>query len=280
MKLSIFNISNFRIDGGAMFGVVPKALWNRSVAADENNNIVLALNSIVIESDNRVILVDSGWGDKQDEKFFRHVYLHGGSGLTGGLQSCGYKPDDITDIIITHLHADHCGGCFINDLQGRQTPLFRNATYHISREQWEWANDSNLREADAFLPENIRPFGESGRLNLIEEGDRFCKNVTLRFFYGHTPGMMLPEIRYRGRTLFFAGDLMPMAEHIPLLWNMAYDLLPLVTISEKQELLEEALRNDHLLIFQHDPQFECCALTETPRGIRAGVKGRLVDLLK
>lgn len=279
MKISLFNISNFRVDGGAMFGVIPKALWSRQTEADEKNTIDLSLTSLVVETEGRVILVDAGWGDKQDEKFFRHVYLHGGSGLVGGLAGCGYSPDNITDVIITHLHADHCGGCFVNAPGGGVEALFPNAVYHISRAQWEWANESNLREEDAFLPENIKPFGESGKLNLVEENGELCPGVRLRIFYGHTPGLMLPEISYRGRTLFYAGDLIPTAAHIPLLWNMAYDLLPLVTIAEKQEILDEALRNDHLLLFQHDPLAECCELTETPKGIRGGRKGKLSDFV-
>ena len=280
MKLSLFNISNFRVDGGAMFGVVPKALWSRQVKSDENNTIVLSLTSLVIETDGRVILVDTGWGDKQAEKFFRHVYLHEGSGLEGGLAQCGYSRYDITDILITHLHADHCGGAFVNTADGSHEPFFPNAAYHMSRAQWEWANDSNLREEDAFLPENIRPFGDSGKLNLIEENGEPFPGVIIRLCYGHTPGLIIPVISYRGRTLIYAGDLIPTAAHIPLLWNMAYDLLPLVTIAEKQEILTDALMNDHLIIFQHDPETECCALTETPRGIRAGVKGKLSDFIQ
>ena len=262
-----------------MFGVIPKALWSRQVQSDENNTVELSLRSLLVETEGRVILVDTGWGDKQDEKFFRHAYLHGGSGLTGGLAECGYRPEDITDVIITHLHADHCGGCFANAPGGGVAAVFPNATYHISRVQWEWANDSNLREEDAFLPENIRPFGESGRLNLVEEGGELCPGVSLRLCYGHTPGLIIPVIRNNGRVFIYAGDLMPATAHIPLLWNMAYDLLPLVTIAEKQEILEEGLRNGYILIFQHDPQTECCTLSETPKGIRAGIKGRLADFL-
>lgn len=262
-----------------MFGVIPKTLWNRQTVADENNTVPLSLTSLVIESEGRVILVDSGWGDKQDEKFFRYTYLHGGEGLTGGLARCGYRPEDVTDVIITHLHADHCGGCFVNAPGGGTMPRFPNAAYHISREQWEWANESNPREADAFLPENIKPFAGSGRLNLVEEGGELFRGVSLRLCYGHTPGMMLPVIEHHGRKIIFAGDLIPTIAHIPLLWNMAYDLLPLVTIAEKEEILQEALMNDSLLIFQHDPQYECCALTETPKGIRAGTKGRLSEFI-
>lgn len=279
MKLSLFNITNFRVDGGAMYGVIPKALWGRQVQADEINTIELSLTSVVIETDGRIILVDAGWGDKQDEKFFRHAYLHGGSGLTGGLAECGYSPGDITDVIITHLHADHCGGCFVNAPGGGTAPLFPNASYHISRAQWEWANESNLREEDAFLTENIKPFGEGGKLNLIEEPGELFPGVELRICYGHTPGLLVPVISYRGKKLIYTGDLIPTMAHIPLLWNMAYDLLPLVTIAEKQEVLEEALRNDHLLVFQHDPHYECCSVAETPKGIRAGRKGRLTDFV-
>ncbi|MRR20797.1 MBL fold metallo-hydrolase [bacterium] len=279
MKLSLFNITNFRVDGGAMFGVIPKALWSRQVPSDENNTIELSLNSLVIETDGRVILVDAGWGDKQDEKFFRHAYLHGGVGLIGGLSQCGYGPEDVTDVIITHLHADHCGGCFANTPGGGATAVFPNASYHISRDQWDWANDSNLREEDAFLEENIKPFSDSGKLNLIGENTELCQGVMLRLCYGHTPGLIIPEIWYRDRHFIYAGDLMPTTAHIPLLWNMAYDLLPLVTIAEKQEILEVGLREKHLLIFQHDPQAECCELTATPKGIRAGARGRLADFL-
>jgi len=279
MKIALLNISNFKVDGGAMFGVVPKALWSRTITVDENNNVVLSLRSLIIESEGRVILVDTGWGDKQDEKFFRHTYLHGGEGLTGGLLRCGYKPEDVTDVILTHLHADHCGGCFRNKEGGGFEPVFPSAAYHVSRAQWEWANDSNLREEDAFLTENIRPIGESGRLNLIEENEMLCTGVDLRICYGHTPGLIVPYINYKGRVFIFTGDLIPTVAHIPLIWNMAYDLLPLVTIAEKEEVISGALTNSHVLIFQHDPDVECCMLRETPKGIRAGEKNKLEDYL-
>lgn len=279
MKLSVFNISNFRVDGGAMFGVIPKAMWSRSVPSDENNTMVLSLNSLVIENDGRVILVDAGWGDKQDEKFFRHVYLHGGDGLIRGLAQIGYGPGDITDIILTHLHADHCGGCFTRGPEGKPVAVFPNALYHVSRAQWDWACESNQREEDAFLDENIRPLGESGRLNLIDGDCDLYKGIRLRICYGHTPGLMVPAVTCDERVFVYAGDLIPTSAHIPLLWNMAYDLLPLVTIAEKDALLTEAMQNNYVLIFQHDPEAECCTLTETPKGIRAVAKGRLADYL-
>mgnify|MGYP001497789766 CR=1 FL=1 len=279
MKLSLFNISNFKVDGGAMFGVIPKAMWIRTTKADENNNIVLSLRSLVIETEERVILVDTGWGDKQDEKFFRYVYLHGGDGLIGGLAGLGYKPEDITDILLTHLHADHCGGCFAKSAVGGYEPVFPNAQYHVSRAQWEWANGSNIREADAFLTENIKPIGESGKLHLIEENSELCEGVALRVLYGHTPGLIIPVITYGEQVFVYSGDLIPTSSHIPLLWNMSYDLLPLVTIAEKEDMLSEALNENYVLIFQHDADAECCSLVQNPRGIRAGEKKRLADYL-
>jgi glyoxylase-like metal-dependent hydrolase (beta-lactamase superfamily II) len=279
MKLSVFNISNFKVDGGAMFGVVPKALWGRKYEADENNNITLSLRSVVAETEGHVILIDAGWGDKQSEKFFRHTYLHGGEGLVEGLNNCGYSPSDITDVILTHLHADHCGGCFRNSPDGSVEPLFPNAKYYISRAQWEWANESNLREEDAFLPENIKPFEESGKLILVNEGDVLWKDIDLRIFYGHTPGLIIPVINCGGKTIVYTGDLIPTREHIPLIWNMSYDLLPLVTIAEKEALLEEAFDNNYILLFQHDVFRECCTLVKNEKGIRADMEGLLRDYL-
>ena len=279
MKLSLFNISNFRVDGGAMFGVIPKAMWSRVAPADENNTITLSLNSLVVETSGRVILVDAGWGDKQDEKFFRHAYLHGGLGLKGGLASCGYSPEDVTDVILTHLHADHCGGCFTNGPDGEPQAVFPNAVYHISRAQWEWACESNIREEDAYPGENIIPFEKSGKLNLVEEDGELCEGVRLRICYGHTPGLMVPIVSNGDRIYAYTGDLIPTIAHIPVLWNMAYDILPLVTLAEKEKLLDDAFENGWVLIFQHDPEAECCTLRDTPKGLRADSRGMLADYL-
>jgi glyoxylase-like metal-dependent hydrolase (beta-lactamase superfamily II) len=280
MKLDLFNIANFKVDGGAMFGVVPKVLWSRVYNSDENNLIVLTLRSLVIETDGHIILVDSGWGDKQDEKFFRHVHLHDGEGLLEGLAKRGYKPEDITDVVLTHLHADHCGGCVRNKNGGTGYELvFPQATYHVSRTQWEWAAKNNLREADAFLEENILPISESGRLNLVDEEGELFKGFLLRFFYGHTPGLMIPFIDYNGRTLVYTGDLIPTVAHLPLIWNMSYDIESLKTIDEKKQILEEALENNYILIFQHDEHVECCTLEMTPKGIRAKDKFSFADIV-
>ncbi len=273
MNIDLFNITNFKVDGGAMFGVIPKALWSRVYPADGNNLIVLTLRSLLIEIEGHLILVDTGWGDKQDDKFFRHVYLHDGEGLEEGLINRGYKPEDITDVVLTHLHADHCGGCFRRSKKGNGfEPVFPNATWHVSRAQWEWAVKNNIREEDSFLEENIKPIGESGRLRLIESGGELFPGFEVRICFGHTPGLVIPVIRYKGKTIVYTGDLIPTVAHIPLIWNMSYDIESLKTIDEKQNILKEALENKYILVFQHDENTECCTLAMTPKGIRAGEK--------
>ncbi|MBN2665183.1 MAG: MBL fold metallo-hydrolase [Bacteroidales bacterium] len=280
MNVDIFNIANFRVDGGAMFGVVPKALWSRVYGADVNNLIVLTLRSLIVETEGRNILVDTGWGDKQDEKFFRHTYIHDGEGLLEGLRKRGLEPEDITDVVLTHLHADHCGGGVVRSSEGAGFELtFPNAIYHVSRTQWEWAVRNNPREEDAFLEENILPIGDSGHLNLVDEDCELFEGFSVRIYYGHTPGLMIPFIKYKGKTLVYTGDLIPTIAHLPLIWNMSYDIESLRTIDEKSKLLEEALAGNYILVFQHDVSAECCTLRMTEKGIRAGEKGRLADLL-
>ncbi|OFY62683.1 MAG: hypothetical protein A2Y71_11370 [Bacteroidetes bacterium RBG_13_42_15] len=273
MKIDLFNIANFKVDGGAMFGVVPKALWSRVYKPDENNLIVLTLRSLIVETNGHVILVDTGWGDKQDEKFFRHVYLHNGEGLPGGLRNRGYKPEDITDVVLTHLHADHCGGGVVKSKTRTGYELtFPDAIYHVSRTQWEWAMKNNPREEDAFLEENILPITQSGRLSLVDEECELFEGFSVRIYYGHTPGLMIPVIRYHDKTLIYTGDLIPTVAHLPLIWNMGYDIESLKTIDEKGHLLEEVLANGYILVFQHDESVECCTLEMTPKGIRAKEK--------
>jgi glyoxylase-like metal-dependent hydrolase (beta-lactamase superfamily II) len=280
MKLHLFNIANFKVDGGAMFGVVPKVLWSRVYSANENNLIDLTLRSMVVETEGHIILVDTGWGDKQDEKFFRHVYLHGGEGLIEGLKNRGYSPEDITDVFLTHLHADHCGGCVKRkNPEGNYELTFPRATYHVSRDQWQWAGKNNLREADSFLEENITPLGDSGHLNLIEKDCELFTGFSVMMCYGHTPGLMIPLIKYHGKTLVYTGDLIPTIAHIPLIWNMSYDIESLKTIVEKKRLLSEAIDGGYILVFQHDEHIECCTLEMTSKGIRAGKKFDFSELV-
>ncbi|MGQ9621038.1 MAG: MBL fold metallo-hydrolase [Bacteroidales bacterium] len=280
MKLYLFNIENFKVDGGAMFGVVPKALWSKVYPSDDRNLCVLALRSLVIETGGRVILVDTGWGDKQDEKFFRYAYIHGGETLIGGLATRGFGPEDITDVFLTHLHADHCGGAVRKgNQQGSYELTFPGALYHVSRTQWEWALKGNPREEDAYPEENFLPLGQSGRLNLIDEAGELFPGFSFMICYGHTPGLMIPLIKYNDRTIVYTGDLIPTTAHIPLLWNMSYDIESLKTIEEKKRLLADAITNNYVLLFQHDARVQCCTVKETPKG--AGIKEsfRLEDIL-
>ena len=280
MKIQFFNIASFKVDGGAMFGVVPKVLWSRIYPSNENNLIDLTLRSLLVETAGHVILIDTGWGDKQDEKFFRHVNLHGGEGLIGGLKNRGYKPEDITDVFLTHLHADHCGGGVKRENGSDKYELtFPEATYHVSRTQWEWAVKNNLREADSFLEENIFPIATSGHLNFIDEEEELFPGFSLRICYGHTPGLMIPLIKYKDRILVYTGDLIPTVAHIPLIWNMSYDIESLKTIEEKQRLLIEALEGGYIFVFQHDEHIECCNLEMTPKGIRAKDKFDFSEIL-
>jgi glyoxylase-like metal-dependent hydrolase (beta-lactamase superfamily II) len=280
MKIDLFNIANFKIDGGAMFGVVPKALWSRVYNSDENNLIILTLRSLIVETGDHKIVVDTGWGDKQDEKFFRHVYLHGGEGLMAGLKKRGFEPEHITDVFLTHLHADHCGGAIIKDTEGKFKPAFPNAKYHVSKTQWEWAMKNNLREADSYPEENILPLSESGRLNLVDDEGELFPGFSVMICNGHTPGLMMPKIQYGDKTLVYTGDLIPTAAHIPLIWNMSYDIESLKTIDEKEKLLKEAVEKNYILVFQHDENVECCTVGMTPKGIRAKDKFRFAEIGK
>ena len=269
MRLYSLNIENFKVDGGAMFGVVPKTLWNKVYPADENNLIPLAVRSMVIESGDRVVLIDNGIGDKQDEKFYSHFYRFGGEGLVKGLAKRGFKPEDITDVIFTHLHFDHCGGAVKHNPDGCFELTFPNAKYHISRAHWEWAINPNSREADSFLPENILPIRDLGALNLIEKEGELIPGVFLRIFNGHTRGQILPVITYKGKTIVFVADLFPFRAHLPLPYIMSYDVEPLITLKEKEDFLEEALNGDYIFHYQHDFYTECSRVYKTPRGIRA-----------
>jgi glyoxylase-like metal-dependent hydrolase (beta-lactamase superfamily II) len=281
MKIDLFNIANFLIDGGAMFGVVPKLLWSRVYSSDENNLIVLTLRSLIVETDGHLILVDTGWGDKLGEKFLQRIHLHDGEGLLTGLKNRGYQPSDITDVFLTHLHADHCGGAVTKGKTGTGYELaFPKATYHISKTQWDWAVKNNPREADSFFEENFIPIGASGHLHLIDQEGELFPGFSIRICYGHTPGLMIPVVKYKGKTLVYTGDLIPTVAHIPLIWNMSYDIETLKTIEEKDRLLNEALAGDFILIFQHDEKTECCNLEMTPKGIRAKKKFNFSEVIK
>ncbi|HDR88077.1 MAG TPA: MBL fold metallo-hydrolase [Bacteroidetes bacterium] len=270
MELFPIHISNFKVDGGAMFGVVPKLLWQRKYPADENNLCNWALRSILAVTGNRVILVDNGYGDKQDEKFFSHVHLNGGDGLEGALAKAGYAPEQVTDMVLTHLHSDHCGGGVKRKADGSGYEMtFPRATYLVSRRQWDWAMTPNVREADAYPEENLLPMKESGQLQFVEEEEyEPVPGFRLRMYHGHTEGQLIPFIQYRNRTVVFMADLIPSVAHIPLKYNMSYDVYPVKMLEEKEAFLKEAVENGYVLFFQHDLYHECCILEKGPKGIR------------
>ncbi|HNA19482.1 MAG TPA: MBL fold metallo-hydrolase, partial [Chitinophagaceae bacterium] len=276
MKLYTINTGYFKLDGGAMFGVVPKSIWNKINPADENNLCSWALRCLLIEDGNRLILIDNGNGDKQDAKFFSHYYLHGDDTLDKSLAKYGFHRDDITDAFLTHLHFDHCGGA-ISRAGDKLVPSFKNATYWSNQKHWEWAVHPNDREKASFLKENILPIEASGKLQFIETSETkdgklgstvFSENISIRFVSGHTESMMLPQIKYKDKTIVFMADLLPSAGHIPLPYVMGYDMFPLTTLHEKKAFFQEALEGDYILFFEHDPVNECCTLQQTEKGIR------------
>jgi len=286
MNLYSVNHGYFKLDGGAMFGVVPKSIWNELNPADENNMCSWALRSLLIEDDNRLILVDTGMGDKQSEKFFGYYYLHGDDNLDKNLAALGFHRDDITDVFLTHLHFDHCGGA-IKKSGELLVPAFKNAVYWSNTDHWKWATEPNPREKASFLKENILPIQQSGQLQMAGgrtanssslDSASFSAYMQLRFADGHTDAMMLPQLRYKNKTIVYMADLLPSAGHLPLPYVMAYDTRPLITMTEKESFLKEALDNDYILFFEHDPVNECCTLKQTERGIRINETFKLSDL--
>jgi len=279
MKLHTINTGFFKLDGGAMFGVVPKTIWQKTNPADNNNLCTWAMRCLLIEDGNQLTLIDTGIGNKQDEKFFSHYYLHGDDTMEKSLAGLGFGLADITDVFLTHLHFDHVGGAVSSEGE-KLLPTFKNATYWSNEKHWQWATVPNPREKASFLKENILPIQESGQLQFVEEKENtnWRKDIEISFAYGHTDAMMLPKINYKGRTIVYMADLLPSVGHLPLPYVMAYDMFPLKTLQEKQAFLEEAVANNYILYLEHDPINECCTLQQTDRGIRAAETFNLSDL--
>lgn len=287
MRLHTIDTELFKLDGGAMFGVVPKLLWNKTNPADENNLCTWAMRCLLIEEGNRLILVDTGIGNKQDQKFLSHYYLHGENTLDKSLANHGFQRSDVTDVFLTHLHFDHCGGAIVRE-GDKLVPAFKNAVYWSNVKHWQWAVQPNDREKASFLKENILPIKESGQLQFVAAPENkfsdqlpsasFTENISVRFVSGHTESMMLPQINYKGRTIVYMADLLPSTGHIPLPYIMGYDMFPLTTLKEKKLFLQEALNSNYVLLFEHDSQVECCELKETEKGIRINTTFKLEEI--
>ena len=269
MNLHTIDTGFFKLDGGAMFGVVPKAIWNRTNPADENNLCTWAMRCLLVEDGDRLILIDTGIGDKQDEKFFSHYYLHGDATMDKSLAAKGFHRDDITDVFLTHLHFDHVGGA-VKRVGNKLIPAFKNAFYWSNKDHWEWAVNPNEREKASFLKENILPIQDSGQLRFIDnvDGVQFADNFRVKFAYGHTEAMMLPLLNYKGQEVLYMADLLPSVGHLPMPYVMAYDMFPLKTLTEKKIILTQALEEKYILYLEHDAVNECCTLQQTEKGIR------------
>lgn len=269
MKIHTINTGLFKLDGGAMHGVVPKSMWQKVNPADENNMCTWAMRCLLIDTGAERILIDCGIGDKQDDKFLSHYYLHGNDTLLNSLQQLGYKDTDITDLLLTHLHFDHCGGA-IKKAGDELLPVFPNAVIWSDRLHWKIAVKPNDREKASFLKENVLPLQDSGKLHFVSthDGGEWKSGIKIRFMNGHTEGMMVPIIPYKNTHIVFCADLLPSAAHLSIPWVMAYDMQPLQTLQEKKEMLALAADNNWVLFFEHDAKIECATVQHTEKGVR------------
>jgi glyoxylase-like metal-dependent hydrolase (beta-lactamase superfamily II) len=282
MQLHIIETGLFKLDGGGMFGVVPKSLWQRTNPADDNNMCTWAMRCMLIEDGDQLILIDNGIGDKQDAKFFSHFYLHGEASLNSSLKQAGFQPSDITDMFLTHLHFDHCGGGVVwkDAAQTKLEMKFPNAKYWSNEDHWKWATEPNAREKASFRKENILPMQEGGHIHFANKGEKSpFSQFDIEYVDGHTDKQMLPKIKYKDKTIVFAADLLPSIGHIPLPYVMGYDTRPLLTLTEKEKFLKEAADNNYILFLEHDSKNECCTLKQTEKGVRLDKTFKLNEVL-
>lgn len=279
MQVYVIDTGFFKLDGGAMYGVVPKSIWQKLNPSDENNLCSWAMRCLLIEDGNRLTLIDTGLGNKQDAKFFSYYYLHGTASLLQSIQKTGFSPDEITDVILTHLHFDHVGGAVsCNTDKTKYFPTFKNARYWSTPRHWQWAIQPNAREKASFLKENILPLQD--RLHWIEEGQASpFTNIDFLFVDGHTEAMLLPKIQIGNQTILYMADLIPSTGHIALPYVMSYDVRPLLTMDEKATILNQAVEKDWILFFEHDPITECAVVQHTEKGIRIENQGALTEWL-
>jgi glyoxylase-like metal-dependent hydrolase (beta-lactamase superfamily II) len=278
MKLHVINTGFFKLDGGAMFGVVPKSIWQKTNPPDSNNLCNWAMRCLLIEDGDRLILIDNGIGDKQDAKFFGHYHLHGSDTLSKSIHDAGFSENDITDMFLTHLHFDHCGGG-VRFHEGKLELTFKNAKYWTNENHWQWATEPNPREKASFLKENLLPMKESGHLSFIKSGEKSPLLFEIEYVSGHTESMMIPMIRYKDKTICYMADLLPSIGHIPLPYVMSYDTRPLITLKEKEQFLNRAADENFILFMEHDPVHECCTVARTEKGIRLDKTFQLNEIL-
>ena len=278
MTLQTLDTGLFKLDGGAMFGVVPKPLWQKLNPADEQNRCTWAMRCLLYEQGDQLLLVDTGIGTKQDAKFYGHYDLHGNATLLNSIRAAGYDVADITDVLLTHLHFDHVGGA-VKRVEDQLTPVFSNATYWTHPAHWDWAVNPNPREKASFLRENILPLQESGQLKFLTESPFPFADIDLLYVDGHTEKMALPIFTIKGRTVAYMADLIPSSAHIPLPYVMSYDVRPLLTMDEKTRILKQAADENWILVFEHDPVTEAATVEMTEKGVRIKEKGRLADFL-
>jgi glyoxylase-like metal-dependent hydrolase (beta-lactamase superfamily II) len=279
MKIYPIETGNFKLDGGAMFGVVPKNIWQKTNPADSNNLIDMSMRSMLIEDGNRLILIDTGLGAKQSNKFYSYYYLFGDFSLNSSLAKHGFHRDDVTDVFLTHLHFDHCGGAIEwNADRTILQPVFKNAKFWSNEKHWDWAVEPNPREKASFLKENINPIKESGQLNFINNNYKDQVGFDVLFMDGHTEKQMLPMISYQGKTIVFMADLLPTIGHIPLPYVMGYDTRPLLTIKEKAAFLNEAADKEYYLFLEHDAYNELCTVKHTEKGVRLKNTHKFTDI--
>ena len=278
MKIFPVKTECFMIDGGAMFGVVPKAIWKKRYPCDENNLCNNAIRNLLVVSGDRRILIDTGIGTRMPESFLKYQYINGNDTLLGSLKKHGYTPEDITDVIFTHLHWDHSGGALIDDKNGNPKPQFPNAKMWVSRQQWEWANTSNLREEAAYPEHLIKPLNTFGKLNFIEEDTELYPGVELRLHNGHTIGLLIPVIKANKATVVYAGDLIPSTANIPPIYLSAYDIYPMDAIDEKVKILKEITETNYVVIFQNDINIEAATIEDTPKGYKVKETLKIEDL--
>ena len=280
MRLYKIETGNLKLDGGAMFGVVPKVLWQKLYPADENNLANWAMRCLLVETDNRKILIDTGMGDKQDAKFFSYYYPNGNETLENSLKKTGFNFEDITDVILTHLHFDHVGGAVKYNKNRELVPTFPNAIYHISKTHWDLAVNPNRREKASFLPENFLPLQKHNCLNLITEEGEIIPGIEIKIYNGHTVGQLIPYITFRDKKIVFGADLFPSTAHIPMPYIMGYDTQPLITLKDKERFFEEAIKENQILFFEHDLYNECCSLEKTEKGVKVENTFTLEDFIK